>query len=165
MRIKKQKAFTVAELLIALAISAMLLAAVAVAFNASAKNYQVNEEIFQTMNSARQSLLRITAHLRTADWVDPNSPANECTLVTATGQDITYRYDSDAKKLYLVTNYDLSDSNYVLCDNVSAMNFSKSTGVEDTVVYVKSVWISITVGDNDTHQTVTSAAVIRKNLK
>ena len=52
MRTTKYKTgFTIAELLMALAISAMLLVAVAVAFNASAMNYQENEDIFNTIKS------------------------------------------------------------------------------------------------------------------
>ena len=38
-----KRGFTIVELLLALAIGAMLLVAVAVAFNASAMNYQENE--------------------------------------------------------------------------------------------------------------------------
>jgi prepilin-type N-terminal cleavage/methylation domain-containing protein len=57
---KYKPGFSLAELLIALAIAAMLLVAVAVAFNASATNYQQNEDIFKVVNSARQALCRIT---------------------------------------------------------------------------------------------------------
>ena len=162
---KLKSAFTIAELLLALALTALLLAAVAVAFNASIKNYTENEEIFKTMNGARQAILRITTHLRTANTVDPNSPANECTLITSTGQNITYRYNNTDKKLYLITNDDLSDSDYLLCNNVTAMNFKKDTGVENGNTYVKSIQIVMTVGSGDARQTVSSAATIRKNLK
>ncbi len=54
MRDTKNKAgFNVVELLIALAIAGMLLAAVAVAFNASTTNYRQNEDIFKVVNSQR----------------------------------------------------------------------------------------------------------------
>ncbi|MHC4581986.1 MAG: PulJ/GspJ family protein, partial [Planctomycetota bacterium] len=107
--------FSIVELLLALAIGAMLLAAVAVAFNASAMNYRENEAIFKTVNAARQALLRMTSQLRTATAVDPNSPANGCSLFTSTGADITYRFTAGDEKLYLVTNSD--GQQYVLCDN------------------------------------------------
>ena len=110
--------FTIAELLIALAITGLLLAAVAVAFNASIINYRENEDIFKTINKARQVLFRMTTQLRTANAVDPNSPDNECSLITAGGDDITYRYNNGDSKLYLITNDDLFDSDYVLCENV-----------------------------------------------
>jgi prepilin-type N-terminal cleavage/methylation domain-containing protein len=161
--IKYKTGFTLAELLIALAISAMLLVAVAVAFNASATNYQQNEDIFKVINSARQALCRITSQLRTAA-VDPDAPSNECTMITAAGEDITYRYNSGDNKLYLVTNDNPSDSDYVLCDNVTAMNCTKTTVVVGAVTIVKSVQISLTVASNGVEKTISAAAAIRRNL-
>jgi len=156
--------FTIVELLLAIAIAGMLLVAVAVAFNASATNYRENEEIFRTINTARQALTRMTSQLRTADGVDHTAPANECTLMTADGKDITYRYDSGQGVLYLVTNYDLTDSDYVLCENVTAMTCTKTAVVEASQTVVKSVQISITVTSGDAQRTVSAAAVIRRNL-
>lgn len=158
--------FTIAELLLALAIAGMLLAAVAFAFNASVINYRQNEDIFRTINSARQAMFRMISQLRTATAVDPdpNSPANECALITASGDDITYRYNSEDNKLYLITNDDLTDSDYVLCDNVTAMTFTKDTVTEDSVTKVTSVQISITTASGNVQQTASAAAVIRRNL-
>jgi prepilin-type N-terminal cleavage/methylation domain-containing protein len=166
MKHKKYKTgFTIAELLIALAISGMLLAAVAVAINASAKNYQENEDIFKAINSARQALFRITSQLRIANAVDPNNAlSNECTMITAAGENITYRYDSSDSKLYLITNDDLSDSDYVLCDNVTAMTCTKVTEVVDAIIVVKYVQISLTVASDGIQKTISAAATIRKNL-
>ncbi len=155
--------FTIAELLIALAVVAMLLVAVAVAFNASAVNYQQNEDIFRTINSARQALFRMTSQLRTASAVnpDPNSPA-ECTMITAGGDDITYRYNGADNKLYLITNDDLTDSDYVLCENVTALTCKKT--LTDDGLDCKSVQITITVQSGDVQRTVSGAASIRRNL-
>ena len=162
--VKYKTGFTIAELLIALAISAMLLVAVAVAFNASAVNYQENEDIFKTINNARQALFRMTSQLRTANAVVHDAPSNECTLITAAGEDITYRYNSGVNKLYLVTNDDSSDSDYVLCDNVTAMTCTKTWVVEDAVIKVQSVQISITVARGNVQKTISAAAAIRRNL-
>jgi Tfp pilus assembly protein FimT len=152
--------FTVAELLLALAIAGMLLAAVAVAFNASAINYSQNEDIFKATNSARQAMFRMISQLRTADAVDPNSPANECALITPGGDDLTYRYDNGDNKLYL----DANGNSYVLCNNVTAMTFTKDTVVEDMLTKVRSVQISITVASGNVRQTFSAAAVVRRNL-
>jgi len=157
----QKRAFTVVELLMALAITAMLLTAVAVAFNASVKNYQENEKMFKAMNNARQAMLRMTAQLRTADCNSVSVTSTECTLTTADGQHITYRYNSDDKKLYFVTNDDMTDSDYVLCDNVTAMTFTQAPSGSN----VQSVQISMTVGVGNVTQTVSSAAVIRRNLQ
>lgn len=156
--------FTIAEILLALAIAGILLAAVATAFNASAINFKENEEIFRVVNNARQALFRMTAQIRTADAVDPNAPANECSFITAAGEDLTYRYVSADEKLYLITNDDLSDPDYVLCEHVTAFTCTKDSVVEDMVTKVKSVQISMTVGFGDLERTVSTAAVVRRNL-
>ncbi len=156
--------FTIVELLISLAIASMLLASIAVAINASIINYRENEDMFKVINSGRQALLRITNHIRTADAADPTSPANECTLVTAGGDDITYRYNNVDNKLYLITNYDLTDPDYVLCENVTAMTFTKQTFVDNSVTKVRGVQVSITVVQGNAERKISAAAVIRRNL-
>ena len=156
--------FTIVELLLALSIAAILLAGVATAINASFINYRENEDMFKAINSARQALLRITNDLRTADAADPNSPANECSLITANGDDITYRYNNTDNKLYLITNDDSTDPDYVLCDNVTAMTFTKQTVVENSQTKVRSVQLSITVARGNAERKISAAAVIRRNL-
>jgi prepilin-type N-terminal cleavage/methylation domain-containing protein len=170
---KSNAAFTIVELLLALAITSVLIAAAAVAFNASVFNYEQNEDIFNSINSARQALFRITSQLRTASAVEPNEPTSECSLITAGGEDVTYRYNDTDNILYLVTNDDLSDSDYVLCDNVTGMSFIKDTvtetvdvnGVPTLITKVKSVQTSMTVQSDNLQRTVAAAAVVRKNLK
>ena len=157
-------AFTIAEMLISLAVISILLAAVAVAFNASVINYRENNDIFKAVNGARQSLFRITTQLRTADAVNPDSLTNEVSLITAGGEDVTYCYSSADKKLYLVTNDNASDPDYMLCNNVAAMTFTKNIVTEGSQTKVKSVQISMTVTGGDTQRTVSAAAVVRRNL-
>ena len=164
LRWKYETGFTIVELLLALAIASILLATVATAFNASIINYRQNEDIFKVINSARQSLFRLTSQLRTADAVDPTSPVNECTLITAGGDDITYRYNNADNKLYLITNDDLSDPDYVLCDNVTAMTFTKDTVIIESIEKVRSVQVSITVACGNVEKKISAAAVIRRNL-
>jgi len=156
--------FTLAEILIALAITGLLLAAVAVTFNASVMGYQENESIFKTINDGRQALFRITTQLRTAAAVDPCAPNNECTLITAGGDDITYQYNNTDSKLYQIDN--TTSNSYLLCDNVTAMVFTKAMDVDTStgLDYVKSVQISMTVQNNDTEKTFAAAAVIWRNL-
>ena len=154
--------FTIVELLISLAIASMLLASIAVAINASIINYRENEDMFKVINSARQALLRITNHIRTADAADPNSPANECSLIAANGDDITYQYNNGDNTLYLIDNG--SGSSYVLCENVTAMTFTKQTFVENSITKVRGVQVSITVAQGNAERKVSAAAVIRRNL-
>jgi type II secretory pathway pseudopilin PulG len=154
--------FTIVELLISLAIASMLLASIAVAINASIINYRENEDMFKVINSGRQALLRITNHIRTAEAADPNSPANECSLIAANGDDITYQYNNGDNKLYLVDN--VSSNSYVLCENVTAMTFTKQTFVDNSVTKVRGVQVSITVAQGNAERKISAAAVIRRNL-
>jgi len=149
--------FTIAEVLIVLAIMGILLTAVAVAFNASIINYRENEQIFKTINNARQALCRMTSQLRTGRLVDPNAPNNECSFFTADDSDITYRYSGADNKLYLITN----GNAYVLCDNVTDAKFTKTP---DGSGDCKSVQISMTVQSGNIQRTLSAASVIRRNL-
>jgi len=157
---KYERAFTIAEVLIVLAITGILLTAVAVAFNAAIINYRQNEQMFQTVNNARQALSRMTSQLRTGHWVDPNPPNNQCSFFTADAdgnEPITYDYRSADNKLYLITN----GNAYVLCNNVTAATFTKTP---DGSGDCKSVQISMTVQSGNIQRTLVAAAVIRRNL-
>jgi len=68
--IQKRKGITILELLIALAITAMLLTAVAAGIHASFLNLTENDCIRELTQSARWHLSRIAAEIRTADAVD-----------------------------------------------------------------------------------------------
>ena len=159
---KYSDGFTIVELLVALAITGILLAAVAVAFHASIVNYQENEDIFKTINSARQALCRMTTQIRTG-LVDPNDISNEntCKLLCADGSEVTYRYDSPSNTLYLYDHGTGTD--YVLCENVTDMTFKKDNNTE--AGDVKSVRISMTVVSGNIERTLSAAAAVRKVLK
>ena len=156
----RQTGFTIIECLLGLAISAVLLTAVAVAFNASIVNYRENEQMYQTINYVRQALTRMTSQLRTGHTVDPSAPANRCNFFTAANEDISYEFRSTEQKLYLITNN--NGHQYVLCDNVTAATFTKMP--TDNGQDCKSVQISLTVRTGDFQRTLCAAAVIRRNL-
>jgi prepilin-type N-terminal cleavage/methylation domain-containing protein len=187
---KNIKGFTIIEVLIALSIVALLMAAIATAFDASAKSFEVNEDIYKAMSTARQALTRITTELRTADMVFPDAEGGtfEQGLGYGLVQDLsdpndlgtytklhTYHYNNSGDEdsyddhlmdntLYLTTNGIATDPNYVLCENVTAMTFTRTyidPAATDKVV--KNVKVSITVAAGDVSQTLTAAAAIRKN--
>jgi prepilin-type N-terminal cleavage/methylation domain-containing protein len=157
-----RSAFTLIETLLALAISAILLAAVATAFNASVINYRENQEAYETVNSARQALMRMTTQLRTGHSVQSQSgeALTQCSFHTSEDEDITYQYRAADHQLVLITNADAQA--YVLCNNVRAMTFTKTPpeGVDRT-----SVRISMTVQAGDQMQTLCAATVIRRNVQ
>jgi len=159
-KVDNRRALTIAEMLVALAITAILLTAVAVAFNASVINYRENENAFKAVNSARQALYRITTQLRTGYKVEPNAPNNKCSFFTADDQDITYEYRSAVNKLYLITN--INGHEYVLCENVTSMSFIKTPTPDG--LDCKSVQILMTVQSGSLQKTLVAAAVVRRNL-
>lgn len=185
----ERNAFTIIELLISMTLLAMLMTAVAFAFDASIKNYQANQGIYRTVNTARAALLRITSEVRTAGGfeasgtyypavaltglgaLDDPADNSELSITTAAvALEYTYRYDSDDNTLYLIDNK--TGDQYELCDNVTAMSFVRDTctvnvnGVDYTDI--RSVRIVMTVTDDEDNpkitQTLAAASVVRKNL-
>ncbi len=153
--------FTLVEILIAVALLALLMAAVGVAVHASAVNYKANENIFKAMSTARQAMTRITCDLRTATAILGTDPSNQCSMITADNRDITYRFNSADNTLYLDINSGANAGSYVLCRNVSAMTFTRTPATGDPA---RNVRISMTVTVGGVSQTVVSAAVIRRNM-
>jgi prepilin-type N-terminal cleavage/methylation domain-containing protein len=154
------RGFTIIECLLGLAISALLLTAVAVAFDASVVNYRENEDMFWTMNNARQALTRMTSQLRTGSLVFPTAPPNQCSFHTAANEDVTYDWRSAENRLYVKMN--ATNQSYKLCDNVTAASFTKIPTADN--LDCKGVLISLTVQSGRSQRTLAAAAVIRRNL-
>jgi len=154
------RGFTIIECLFGLTISAMLLTAVAVAFNASAINFRENEDLFRAVNNARQALTRMTSQLRTGSKVLPTAPSNQCSFFTAANENVTYNWRSDEKRLYVKMN--ATGQQYKLCENVTAASFTKIPTDDNTDC--KGVLISLTVQNGRFQRTLAAAAVIRRNL-
>ena len=155
---RSQSGFTLVEVLISLAICAMLMAAVASAFNAAAMGYQENRDIYNALNNGRQALCRMTSELRTGYNVDPNDPNTECSFVTSAGESITYRYVPNDSNLYLVKG----TAQYTLCENVSSMVFTRTTTEDGNDC--TSVQMLLQVQSGDVEKDLAAAAVIRRNL-
>ena len=169
----KECGFTIAEMLVALAVMALLLTAVAVAFNAAVINYTENSEIFNAINTGRQAMLRMTNQFRTAGSVTAEGISrwsdepftDRCSFTPCdsnlpfSGQ-FRYYATGDAthipKSIYVKSN----GNDYLLCDHVSAMTFSR----QPTTGTVTSVQMSMTVTVGDNSQTVAGAVVLRKAL-
>jgi prepilin-type N-terminal cleavage/methylation domain-containing protein len=159
--------FTIIEVLMSLVILATLMTAVAVAFDASITNFQANEGISKTMNSARVALLRMTTELRSSQAVavigaggDP-ADYSQCSLIASDGGNIRYRYNAAGKTLYLDTN----GNSYSLCKNVTAATFKRAI-VPGNPLAIRNVRIVLTLTDDkgNNSQTFAAAAVVRRNL-
>lgn len=165
------RGFTLVECLISLAITAVLLAAVATAFNASIVSYGENENMFWAINNARQAMARMTSEFRTAGYVDPNgvvygvphltSPGPSCTMYKIDGSIIRFEYRSATQTLYIVKGITTTSPSYALCEGVTGATFTTSSknGVDAT-----GVQISLTVQSGDARRTLSGAAVIRRSL-
>src|SRR5206468_3507358 len=89
------------EALVALAICAALLTAVAAAFRASADAVQQNDQFFRATQAARVALSRMLTQVRRGTPAT-NSTSSNLHLLTDTGQDVSYHYDSSTHQLSLV---------------------------------------------------------------
>jgi len=176
-RLSIGRGFTLVECLIGLAISAVLLAAVAVAFNASVTSYVDNEDLFWTVNSARGALARMTSQIRNAGYpfevspgvfrimaVDANEPSHRCRFWTADDHDFTFEFRAADGRLYLIDND--TEGEYVLCENVTAASFTKTPmdPGPDGWIDSKSVQILLTINKGGAPRTLSAAAVVRRNL-
>lgn len=167
-----KQGFTIIEVMVSLVILAMLMTAVAFAFDAAVSNYKANQGIYETVNRGRQSLLRITNDLRTASavaFIGGSDPDNsQVSLVTSAGTDITYRFDSTDNTLYYVDN--TSGNSYVLCENVVSATFDRTThtiernGANITAVRDVRMVLTLTDDADEITQTLAAATLIRKNL-
>ena len=155
--------FTLMEILVSLILLGMLMTAVGVAVHASMTNYRENEDMFRAISTGRQALMRITTDLRTASDVSSSDPAGQCTinLDSNADWDIAYQLDDAADTLYLVIDPDGAPEPHVLCRNVTALTFTRTPATADPA---RNVRISMTVTVGNCSQTVSSAAVIRRNL-
>lgn len=164
-RLHKSSGFTLIELIIAVVAAAMLMTAVAVAFDASVKNYSENEKIYKSLNQIRQALQRITSRIRTANSIalPGDEASNFCSMMTGDGKNYTYEFRSADKALYLIDND--SSTEYLLCDDVTNMSFTKATGLLNEVTVVKNVRISMEVTIGGQSRVLNTAAVVRRCIQ
>ncbi len=162
---RKTKGFTLVEIIIAVVLAAMLMTALAVAFDASVKNYSANDSIFKSMNMSRQALQRMTTAIRTAGSIvlPGDEGTNQCTIEDADGKSYTYEFRSADNTLYLIDNDNSKE--YLLCGNVSNLNFTKTTGLVGELTLVKNVQISMSVTIGGQTKTLNAAAVVRRNMR
>ena len=157
-KISRQVAgFTIAEVLVCLAIFALILTAVATAFSAAGNNYNQNRDMSDAMNTARLALTRMTTEMRSAKAIADDDPAGQCSIITSNSEDVVFRYNSGDKKLYI----DKNGNSYTLCENVENLTFTPHTDAHGNV---KSVEMSITVKPGARSETMSSAVVLRKMI-
>ncbi|MCY2950980.1 MAG: prepilin-type N-terminal cleavage/methylation domain-containing protein [Planctomycetota bacterium] len=128
----RRSAMGLVELMIALAISAVLLTATAIALNAATNAYAINQEQSVLLQQARVALHRIVTYIRTAKNHAPEDPTLAASFAAGnivTGDSlamfdddsnqIIFRYDPAANHLYAIIN----GQQHVLCHGVLACSF------------------------------------------
>jgi prepilin-type N-terminal cleavage/methylation domain-containing protein len=161
---KRSAGFTLIEVLTSLFVMGLLMAAMAVAFEAAANSYTEHDKMYRAMAAARGAMLRMTSQIRTAHAVDESQGSNICSIITDDGSDITYSYNSTENKLYYITNDITTDQDYILCENVTDASFTKATAVKGMQTIVRNVQISLEVTVEGVSQKISTGAVVRKNL-
>ncbi len=172
----RQAGFTIAELLVGLAIMAILLAALATAFDVTFMNHDENRKIAEAMQVSRTVTDMISRQARTADNVtvtdlDPNDISNACVLTItspADGSGLTsavYTFDPAEKTL----KYNPSDANEVTLlgrsdDTVKVTGFGASILADPNSAKALSTTVILKFeADGQEHQ-VTATACQRQNL-
>jgi len=153
------------EVMISLAIAALLLTGVAAAYSASASAIDMNDRFFRASQAARVSMHQLLTEIRRCQAVQVSS-ATQVDVITATDQDRSYRFDSTTGKLKLITNESTTDPDYTLASNVTSATFvadsepDPNTGI-NRVVRV-TITVTVKIGDNEVR--LSGSAAPRRNL-
>ncbi|HEV8605965.1 MAG TPA: hypothetical protein VGQ99_11390 [Tepidisphaeraceae bacterium] len=151
---------SLAEVMISLAISAMLLTAVAAAFTASSEAIEQNDEFFRASQAARVSMNQILTEIRRANAVQVPAGNSSLSMLTFDNKDRTYSYSAATKTLKMITNDVLTDPDYRLASNCTTATFDVDTFTDSGgikhVVRV-SVTIVVQVGKNQIRLTGSAA--------
>jgi len=169
-----KRAFTIAELLLSLALLAILLAAIGAAVHASIHSYQENDKIATAAQTARSILYRLTKEVRTADAVDTTTSSVSIIPPDTTGVVIEYEFTGGT--LYYRRIVNGSPSEHVLLgpsDAAVPTGFVVSRvdgtvtrdvgGVPTVLVCTKQVTVTLSVDAGGEAYTVTASACPRRN--
>ena len=167
---RTSKAFTVAELLLALTISALLLLAIATVMYAGLENYKQNEQLATVTQTARGVLNRMTRDIRTAEAIDYDSEV--FTIIPPDdGSGITQiQYERDGEELiYRVTKDTVETTENLVASSddvyISAFSVTEETG-QDWEGYDCTKCLAVRIAlsiDGKTHS-FSATARPRRNL-
>ncbi|HEY7115575.1 MAG TPA: prepilin-type N-terminal cleavage/methylation domain-containing protein [Tepidisphaeraceae bacterium] len=169
-----RRGLSLAEVMISLAITSMLLTAIAAAFSSSTTVIENNDRFFRATQSARVTLNQVLTEVRRADAIgdldifpgnDPTSTKVSSTLIPIIRPDETrpanekmrfYEYDAVNKRvnLYFLRTDNTLSPRYPIATEVQSAPFSWDTGKDannaDCIARI-SVALDVKVGNNDIH--------------
>jgi len=169
-----RRALSLSEVMISLAISSMLLTAIAAAFSSSSSVIEQNDRFFRATQSARVALNQILTEVRRCDSIDDaHITANLIPILrpleTRPAHEVMryYKYDSTNKRIVIYFQYDNGtiSGEYPLAEAVQSSPFSWDMGKDanntDCVVRV-SLALDVKVGNNDIR--LSGSAAPRRSL-
>jgi type II secretory pathway pseudopilin PulG len=152
------------EALISLAITAMLLVSVSMAFTSSTQVVQANDEFFRATQAARVGLNQMLTEVRRATVIQGSPNAYSISMLTDDAEDRTYLYDPDAKKLYLYLGDVADNVRYTLCNNVKSATFSVDSVVKNNASHVVRVAVTMDVEYGSNHIQLSGSAAPRREV-
>ena len=159
---RKKYAFTLIEVLLSMTILAMLLASVAVAFQASFDGYDTSQSQSLVTQTLRVMANRLASEIRTAEDVD--STSTQLTITpTATSGINSIRYDYSNGQLTYRRTVSGVNNNYTLIGDgitVTAFNVVREDSLTGTPLSVK---VRVTLSHGGHSDSASVSAVIRKN--
>jgi len=174
-RKRRSAGLSLVEVLISLAIVAILLTATGAAFDAALRSYKVNHDIATVSVAARNALYQITTNIRSAWNLDPAFFPNDAIYVNATScsfrdasdRVITYTYDAvDTRLLVTIDTGGIIRGPYTMVDDVFPVSvgqpiFTVTLNGDGRVARVE---IRFMVAIEGVSRTVSAAAVPRNIL-
>jgi prepilin-type N-terminal cleavage/methylation domain-containing protein len=182
---RRRRGLSLVEVMISLAITSMLLSAIAAAFHSSTQVITENDEFFRATQAARVALNQMLTEVRRADAVaarDQNVSNFTVRGITNTLLPVSrpvlsqssmefmryYRYDDTAHKLML--SFQDPNGNYSaehpVASNVQVAPFSWDTALDkDGVPYVTRVSIAMEVAVGNNRIRISGSAVPRRSVK
>lgn len=130
---RRSRGLSLVELLISLAISVMLLTAVAAAFHSTTTAIEVNDRFFRASQTARIAMTQMTAAVRQSDSCQVGAAdqqtgsavdnATNLDIITPVGRMYSYVYAPAAEELRVVLHEATGDVTRVLARNVVSCDF------------------------------------------
>ena len=156
---RRRRGLSLAEVLIAGSIAAMLLLAIAAAYDAMAQSVEVNDRFNRAAQIARISVRKIVEEVRTAEACQVGTSAQQSQtsiigapnldVIRGDGKIVHYLFDADAKQVRLVVDDAVSPMDVVLARDVESASFTADiephpeTGVRRTVRVVIELQLDI----------------------
>ena len=164
-----RRGLSIAEVMLSLAISSMLLVGVAAAYNASASAAETNDRFFRVTQSGRVLMTQLVSEIRKADRVFVSAAPYDTIIVERRPdlrlpeeQSREFRYDAVAKTITLKIYYKRADGTtyqsplYTLVRDVQAASFGPTKQVAGVDVRIPMT-VVITTGSSTVRISDTTA--------